>query len=832
MNPHVSRSLPEKLKPLSELAFDLRWTGSQTASHIWKRLDPEMWERTRNPVTLLKNVHDDRLQEAAGDEELLTGLKHLLERAARHDSQPTWFEAQHGSDGVPSVAYFSMEFGLSEALPIYSGGLGMLAGDHLKSSSSQGVPLTGIGLLYQQGYFRQFIAEDGSQVALHPYNEPGSLPVRPVHGEDGHWLRVRLQLPGRLLMLRLWEVRVGRVRLLLLDSNDPMNSPQDRAITAQLYNADRKTRLLQELVLGVGGWQALQKLGIDADVCHLNEGHAAFAVVARAAAFSGREGVPFSTALWATRAGNVFTTHTPVSAAFDRFDPSLIAKYAAPLAHEAGISMEELLTLGQEPDTGLFNMAFLAMRGCGRVNGVSRLHGEVSRRLFAPLFPGRPFFEVPVSHITNGVHVPTWDSSAANTFWQHSWPESWSRHLEDAAASLQNTSDEEVWAFRNAARTNLVEYVRERLVRRCRERGHAASDLSRCTSALDPKALTIGFARRFTSYKRPGMLFHDVNRLARLLCNPERPVQLLIAGKAHPNDHAGAAMVRDVVHFCMRDDVWDRAIFLEDYDMSVAEALTGGVDVWLNNPARPMEACGTSGMKTLVNGGLNLSTLDGWWDEAYDPEVGWAFGGCEDDDLANIEDDAESLYRMLEEVVIPEFYVRDDHGLPRRWIQRVRASMTRLTPRFSSDGMVREYTEKAYLPAMRQYHHRAGAGAALARTLESWHAAMRHAWKNVQFGAASVHQNGDSWLFEVSLRLGTLTPDDVMVELYAEDSARGLPQPFSMQVVRPPAHATEFGVYSGEVPADRPWQHYTPRVIALTPDILGPAETPFILWQK
>jgi starch phosphorylase len=352
-----------------------------------------MWERTRNPVTLLMNVHDDRLQEAACDEELLAGLKRLLERAARHDSQPTWFETQHDGDAVPSVAYFSMEFGLSEALPIYSGGLGMLAGDHLKSSSSQGVPLTGIGLLYQQGYFRQFIAEDGSQVALHPYNEPGSLPVRPVRGEDGHWLRVRLQLPGRVLMLRLWEARVGRVRLLLLDSNDPMNSPQDRAITAQLYNADRKTRLLQELVLGVGGWQALQKLGIEADVCHLNEGHAAFAVVARSAAFAGRESVPFSTALWATRAGNVFTTHTPVSAAFDRFDPSLIAKYAAPLAHEAGITMDEMLSLGREPDTGLFNMAFLAMHGCGRVNGVSRLHGEVSRRLFAPLFPGRPFHQ-------------------------------------------------------------------------------------------------------------------------------------------------------------------------------------------------------------------------------------------------------------------------------------------------------------------------------------------------------------------------------------------------------------------------------------------------------
>ena len=513
MNLHINRVLPDPLQPLADFAFDLRWSGSQSASHIWQRLDPEMWARTRNPVTLLMNVHDDTLQEAATDEKLIADLTRLVERAARHEKQPTWFEAQHGADGMSAVAYFSMEFGLSEALPIYSGGLGMLAGDHLKSSSSQGVPLTGIGLLYQQGYFRQFIAEDGSQVVLHPYNEPGSLPVRPVHGEDGHWLRVRLPLPGRVLMLRLWEARVGRVRLLLLDSNDPMNSPQDRAITAQLYNADRKTRLLQELVLGVGGWQALQKLGIEADVCHLNEGHAAFAVVARAAAFAGRESLPFSTALLATGAGNVFTTHTPVSAAFDRFDPSLIAKYAAPLAHEAGISMEELLALGQEPDTGLFNMAFLAMRGSGRVNGVSRLHGEVSRRLFAPLFPGRPCDEVPVTHITNGVHVPTWDSSAANTFWQRAWQGGWSRHLDEASDALQTASDEDLWAFRNAARSDLVDYVRERLVRRCRERGHPVNELSRCTSALDPKSqmpgivFTSGIVLPFrSSSKMPGIV--------------------------------------------------------------------------------------------------------------------------------------------------------------------------------------------------------------------------------------------------------------------------------------------------------------------------------------
>ncbi len=831
MSFHISRSLPEKLKPLADLAFDLRWTGSQTASRIWHRLDPDMWERTRNPVALLMNVHDDRLQEAACDAELLGGLQLWLERVARHDSEPAWFELRHGREAMGPVAYFSMEFGLSEALPIYSGGLGMLAGDHLKSASSQGLPLTGIGLLYQQGYFRQFITEDGTQEVLHPYNEPSSLPVRPVYGEDGHWLRVRLPLPGRILMVRLWEARVGRVRLLLLDSNDPMNSPQDRAITAQLYNADRKTRLLQELVLGVGGWQALEKLSIEPDVCHLNEGHAAFAVVARAAAFAKRESVPFATALWATRAGNVFTTHTPVSAAFDRFDASLIAQYTAPLAHEADIAMDELLRFGQEPDSGLFNMAFLAMRGCGHVNGVSRLHGEVSRMLFASLFPGRPFAEVPVSHITNGVHVPTWDSSAANTFWRRAWPESWSRNLDAAAVALETQPDEEVWAFRNAARTALVEFVRERLARRYRER-HATEDSAPGNAVLDPKALIIGFARRFTSYKRPGLLFYDANRLARLLGNSDRPVQLLIAGKAHPNDYAGADMVREVVRFCQRDDVSSSAVFLEDYDMTVAEYLTGGVDVWLNNPARPMEACGTSGMKTLVNGGLNLSTLDGWWDEAFDPEVGWAFGGRENDDIANVAADAESLYRILEEEVIPEFYQRDEHGLPRRWIQRVRASMTRLTPRFSSDGMVREYVEKAYLPAMRQHRSRTAMGASLAKSLEVWNTTILHAWKDVQFGSLEAQHSEDCWRFEVQVRLGTLMPGDVAVELYAEDPATGQPSMIPMQIAHPPSHPTEFGVYVAEAPADRPQEHFTPRVQALHPDIVNPLEAPFILWQS
>lgn len=832
MNHRLTRILPDKLRPLAELAMDLRWTGSQTATRLWQRLDAETWERTRNPVTVLLNVDESRLEEAAHDERLLADLEQWIERQRRHDASPTWFDSRGGIAPKPKIAYFSMEFGLCEALPIYSGGLGVLAGDHLKSASSLGVPLVGVGLLFQQGYFRQMIADDGSQIAVFPYNEPGSLPVSPTEEADGHWLRVRLALPGRTLMLRVWEARVGAVRLLLLDSNDPMNSPEDRAITAQLYNADRKTRLLQELVLGVGGWGLLERLGIEADVCHLNEGHAAFAVVARAASLAKRDGVSFDAALWAARAGNVFTTHTPVDAAFDRFEPHLLRSYAATLAHEAGISIEALLALGAEPSGNLFNMAFLALRGSARVNGVSRLHGEVSRKLFANLFPGLPYAEVPVAHVTNGVHVPTWDSSAANAFWRKAYPRNWSSHLDDAAAALQKLPDEDLWSFRNAARADLVAYVRQRLERRCKEHAHGQAQAARCAFALDPHALTIGFARRFTSYKRPDLLLRDEQRLARILSDRARPVQLLVAGKAHPNDQSGAAMVREVTAFCMRDDVWDRAIFLEDYDIAVAQALVGGVDVWLNNPARPKEACGTSGMKVLVNGGLNVSTLDGWWDEAFEADTGWAFGGRDEDDESSFAEDAAELYHLLESEIIPEFYSRDEGGLPRRWLRRVRASMTKLAPAFTSDRMVREYTEHAYLPASAQFHGRAAGSCAAARELQSWHAALAHAWPAVHFGLCHVARGDACWRFEVELALGGLMPGAVHVQLYSEDQKTQQPTTLPMRVVREALHAADFALFAADAPDDRPAEDYTPRVIAAHPDAVLPMEAPFVRWQK
>lgn len=823
------RTLPDALKPLAELAFDFRWSGSQTAARIWSWLDAEMWERTRNPVTILLNVRQERLDEAARDQSFLADLAHWLERAERSATEVGWFTQEHGTGwDAATIAYFSMEFGLSEALPIYSGGLGMLAGDHLKSASALGVPLVGIGLMYQQGYFRQSIGGDGVQHEVFPFNEPGSLPVTPVKGPDGRWPRVRLPLPGRTLILRTWEAKVGGVRLLLLDSNDPMNSPNDRAITAQLYNADRTTRLLQELVLGVGGWQLLEKLELSPKVCHLNEGHAAFAVIARAASHAQKHGVSFDTALWATRGGNVFTTHTPVAAGFDVFDPGMVAHYARPLAESAGISMDHLLSLGRLHASHAdqpFNMANLAVHGCGYVNGVSRLHGAVSRKLFAPLFPGLPIDEVPVNYVTNGVHVPSWDSNAADQFWKQNWPSGWSRDLDASAASVAQSSDESLWAFRNQARARLVEYVRQRYEKRCRERGWAHRDVSRL---LDPNVLTIGFARRFTGYKRPSLMLHDTDRLIRILSNFKQPVQLIIAGKAHPNDHQGKDSVRDIVAFCRRPEVRHRAVFLEDYDMVVAQAMVGGVDIWLNNPARPREACGTSGMKALVNGGLHLSTLDGWWDEAYAPDVGWKIGGTDDDNPARDPLDAHELYDLLEREIAPLFYHRDEAGIPRGWLPRVRASLAKLTPAFSSDRMVREYVQQAYLPAAQAFAERSANGDAVAHDLNRWQTSVQAEWPYVKFEELNAAREGDEWHFSTIVYLAGLQATQVMVELCAVGPTTQATTAIPMEVDRTSGPTMTCRV---RVPASRPAEHYTPRLRPCHTSRLA-TELTLVKWQK
>ena len=690
---------------LAELALDLRWSWNHATDDVWRQLDSALWDFTQNPWVVLQTVSQDKLKTALANPAFRKQVNDRLESKRQAAETPAWFQKSHPQSPLKCVAYFSMEYMLSEALPIYSGGLGNVAGDQLKAASDLGVPVVGVGLLYQQGYFRQVIDKDGAQQALYPYNDPGQLPITPLRQPNGEWLRLEIILPGYSVWLRAWQVQVGRVKLYLLDSNDAANFPAHRGITSELNGGGPELRPAQEMLLGIGGWRLLTALGIKPDVCHLNEGHAAFAVLEHARSFMQETKQPFEVALAATRAGNLFTTHTAVAAGFDRYPPALIEQYLGHYATEKlGISLHDLLALGREnPNdaTESFNMAYLAIRGSGSVNGVSRLHGQVSRQLFAPLFPHWPVDEVPVGYVTNGVHMSTWDSAADELWTKACGQDRWLGKSEKLEQNLRRVSDETLWQLRLATSKSLMEYARERLARHYAAAGASSETVEYAKHLFDPNALTLGFARRFATYKRPNLLLHDPERLLRLLSNPQRPVQLIIAGKAHPADLAGQTLIQKWIQFIRRPDVRPHAIFLSDYDMHLTGRLVQGVDVWLNTPRRPWEACGTSGMKVLVNGGINLSELDGWWAEAYTPEVGWALGDGQEhgSDPSWDAAEAEALYERLEREVIPEFYTRNEKGIPTDWIARMRESMARLTPRFSANRAVCEYTEKHYLPA-------------------------------------------------------------------------------------------------------------------------------------
>ena len=646
---------PAGFDALAELALDLRWTWNHAADDLWRRLDPDLWELTRNPWTILQAVSRDHVATVLCDPAFRTRLEALVLARRQALEAPGWFKTTAPAGSLTCCAYFSMEFMLCEALPIYSGGLGNVAGDQLKAASDLGVPVVGIGLLYQRGYFRQVIDRLGAQQELFPYNDPGQLPISPLRAPGGEWLRLEITLPGFSVWLRAWEVQVGRAKLYLLDSNDPGNFPAHRGITGELYGGGTECRLMQELILGLGGWRLLEALDLHPEVCHLNEGHAAFAALERTRSCMKATGLPFEAALAVTRAGNLFTTHTAVPAGFDRFPPALIEQYLGRYAREKlGIPLETLLALGRadplDPEEP-FNMAYLAVRTSGAVNGVSRLHGEVSRQLFGPLFPNWPEVEIPIGHVTNGVHMPTWDSAPADALWteacgQDRWLGT-SRTLEE---DLRRVSDERLWTFRMDASRALVDYVRDRHSVQLAVAGAPQGDIDAAGELFDPRALTLGFGRRFASYKRPGLLLHDPERLLRLVTDPRRPVQLVIAGKAHPADPEGHALIQAWTRFIARPEVRGHVVFLSDYDMRLSENLVQGVDVWLNTPRRPWEACGTSGMKVLVNGGLNLSVLDGWWAEAYSPRVGWALdaGGNGGDDAERDARDAEALFEILE----------------------------------------------------------------------------------------------------------------------------------------------------------------------------------------
>ena len=824
---------------LTELTLNLRWAWHHGSDELWAELDPELWALTHNPWVVLQTVSRSKLRALLARPEYRTRVTSLLEQRRDYLASPAWFQQSHPQSPLTHVAYFSMEFALSEALPIYSGGLGNVAGDQLKAASDLGVPVVGVGLLYQQGYFRQAIAADGSQEELYPYNDPAQLPISPVRDESGEWIRIPIELPGTKIWLRVWQVQVGRLALYLLDSNDPANPPAARGIASELYGGGPELRLRQELILGIAGWRLLRALRLEPDVCHLNEGHAAFAVLERARSFMENNRCPFDVALAVTRAGNLFTTHTPVPAGFDRFDPGMIDLYLRRYAEDGlGLDLRDLLALGREnPEdpNEPFNMAYLAFRGSCAVNGVSRLHGQVSRRIFQSFFSRRPQSEVPVGYVTNGVHSPSWDSIEADALWTKACgTDRWRGTMDTIEQDLAGVADAELWAMRARARQSLVSYARERVPREIASMAMEPDQAAEMCRCLDPDTLTIGFARRFATYKRPGMLLHDRDRLVRILTDRDRPVQLVIAGKAHPADQAGQDIIKAWIEFMRRPEVCGRVFFFPDYDLLLAEQLVQGADLWINTPRRPWEASGTSGMKVLVNGGLNLSELDGWWAEAYAPEVGWALGDGQDhgDDPAWDAAEAEALYTILERDVIPTFYMRDQHGMPTGWVAKMRASMARLTPRFSTNRVVREYTEKYYVPAAAAYRTRAADHGALGAELIAWRHALAAHWQEARFGAVSVETQGAEQRVTVTVRLGGLDPDAVRVELYAEPVDDGQPERHAMERGRKldePGPAYEYYV---SIPAARALGDYTPRLLPYHPIASVPLEAHEILWQR
>lgn len=836
----------EGFADLAELALDLRWSWNHAADAIWAQLDPDLWSLTHNPWGILQTLAHEKIARVAADPEFRAAVAALLQEKRAAELEPAWFQQQYPQAPLNHIAYFSMEFMLSEALPIYSGGLGNVAGDQLKAASDLGVPVIGVGLLYQQGYFRQVIDANGDQQAFYPYNDPGQLPITPLRTAKGEWLRLQLNLPGHPIWLRAWQVKVGRVMLYLLDSNDAANYPPYRGITGELYGGTSEMRLMQELILGIGGWRLLVALGLEPEVCHLNEGHAALAALERARTYMQKTGHAFATALSVTRAGNLFTTHTAVAAGFDRFSPELIEQYLGDYARkDLGISLDELLALGREhsgvQDNGQnshedFNMAYLAIRASGAVNGVSELHGRVSRHLFAPLFPRWPLDEVPVGHVTNGIHVPSWDSAEADELWTQSCGKNrWREVTEPMQCAVRAMADESLWQLRKQVSHKFIAYARKRLAQQLASSGASPAALKAAAQILSPEALTLGFARRFAAYKRPNLLLYDPERLIRLLNNTERPVQLVLAGKAHPADDIGKALIRQWMDFIKRPEVRGKVVFLSDYDMLLTEQLVQGVDVWLNTPQRPWEASGTSGMKVLVNGGINLSELDGWWAEAYSPEVGWALG----DGKEHLEDptwdkrEAEALYDLLEQQVVPEFYQRNQAGIPLAWTRRMRASMAQLTPVFSTNRVVREYTEQHYLPAARAFNRRAAQLENGAESTAQWLQKLAHNWNQLRFGSMQVSELSEARLnFDIQVFLGELQPSDLAVELFANATATEPMVRAPMACIAQPQGERGYYSYRVQVAGSRPAAAYTARIIPCGEQLAVPLEATFILWQR
>lgn len=841
----VVAELPKPLEQLRTLAYNLRWSWHIETQELFAEIDRQLWEESKhNPIALIDSLTPERQKRLLDDPVFMARLEYCVRDLEQYLQHENWFDEKFpGKRDETHIAYFCAEFGIAECLPIYSGGLGILAGDHLKAASDLGVPLVGVGLLYARGYFRQFLNPDGWQQEHYPQYDFYGMPLKLVRNEDEQPLRVDIEFPDRIVTCNVWLAQVGRVPLYLLDSNVLENEQASRGITDTLYGGDQEMRLRQEIILGIGGMRALKAVGIKPTVCHLNEGHAAFVSLERFRQIIEAEGCDFRTARKASVSGSVFTTHTPVPAGFDVFPVELLERYLTSAAKAVGLSFDELTKLGRlEPENQSepFNMAVMAMENANYVNGVSKLHAEVSREMFQRRWPEYPVNEVPIDSVTNGVHTMTWIGRRMTDLLDRHLGSAWRENSSDPNvwARIHDIPDNEIWELREDQRGDLIRFVRRRLS------ASAVSFQSPMqnpnTPILDPRILTVGFARRFATYKRAYLLLSDRDRLKSILFHSERPIQFVFAGKSHPQDDGGKGIIKDIVHFIRSEGGASRMVFLEDYDIEIARAMVQGVDVWLNTPRRPMEASGTSGMKVAPNGGLNCSVLDGWWAEGYKPGLGWAVGTVDraNDDGQQDWLDSSSLYQLLQAEIAPRFYHRGDASYPATWIAMIKRSMAELVPRFSTARMVREYTSRFYVPASDSFRRVTANGLEKAREALQWRQNVRTKWPaiaicQVDTTAPRISNVGDEYRIRAVVNLDGLSPEDVRVQAIVGQVGAGR-ELLDTQIYDLDWVAQENGkhVFEVQLRCERPGHRgYALRVVPNHPDVHVPAELSLVCWD-
>jgi starch phosphorylase len=852
-NPKVTHSfevvaeLPTPLAGLQKLASNFRWTWHHETRDLFRSIDKELWDSNHhNPIAFLRSVGPERLEKLAQEQVFLSRLQSCLSDLEDYLGADTWFNSHFSeSQANTKIAYFCAEFGITEGLPIYSGGLGILAGDHLKAASDLGLPLVGVGLLYARGYFRQQLTPDGWQQEIYPQYDFYEMPLSLLRNQNNEPIRIEVEFPDRTVTCQIWRADVGRIPLYLLDSNILENAPHDQTITDTLYGGDEEMRIRQEMILGIGGMRALEALSINPTVCHMNEGHAAFLSIERIRQFMKARGCDYKTARQAIVNGNVFTTHTPVPAGFDLFTKELLERYMGRSVSLAGLEFKSFLKLGRiEPENEgeAFNMAVLAMENANHVNGVSELHASVTRGMFNDRWPDYPESEVPIEAITNGVHTLTWISRRATELFDEYLGSAWRLDAGNPEVwkGVHDIPDHELWSVRENQRGDLVRFIRKRLQRDLIRQNAALPDFSVVGGVLDPRILTIGFARRFATYKRATLMLSDKQRLLELMNHAERPVQIVIAGKAHPRDDGGKKLIQELVHFINHEAGRQRMVFVEDYDMQVARALVQGVDVWLNNPRRPLEASGTSGMKIVPNGGLNCSVLDGWWDEGFDPTVGFAIGNREDYLDVSQQDwlDSRALYSLIETEIATKFYHRPDNGLPTGWIQMMKSSISKLGPRFSTARMVADYAKKFYFPSSTAFQKMTEGNLDHARDALAWRQKVVGAWGEVrvlgsQDSTATTIKLGEPVMISATVEIGSLKPEDIKVQALVGKIGPNRElvgaRPYELSPVSQEGSTIKF---EGEVKFEKPGHRgYTVRVVPNHPDVSIPSELNLIRWQ-